>query len=371
MEKENTLAFIKELSEAPGVSGFEDEVLKVIRRHGEGLGEWKEDAMRNLFLYRTGGSSFSGRSSNRSGGEVGRPLLMLDAHSDEVGFMVRAIRPNGTLDFVTLGGWVASNVPAHRVLVRNELGAWLPGIVASKPPHYISEAEQKLAPDITTMVIDVGAGSDREIREEYHIGIAAPVVPDVSFEYIGCHDVMIGKAFDNRLGCAAIVSVLRELAGDNLPFDITGAFATQEEVGLRGAMVTSQVVKPDIAIAFEGCPADDTVLEPYLVQTALKKGPMLRHIDGRMITNPRFQKFALEAARKKGIPVQEAVRVGSATNGGVIHLEGKAVPTIVIGVPARYIHTHYGLASYSDYENTVRLACEVIRSLDEKVLAGF
>jgi putative aminopeptidase FrvX len=151
----------------------------------------------------------------------------------------------------------------------------------------------------------------------------------------------------------------------------TGAFAAQEESGLRGAKVTAQTVQPDIAICFEGCPADDTVVDPYAVQTAIRKGPMLRHIDASMITNPRFQRFALDLARSKGIPVQEAVRTNGSTNGGPIHLTGKAVPVIVIGIPVRYIHTHYGIAAYSDFENSVKLAGEIIRTLDQQTIAGF
>ena len=212
MDKQKTLAFIRELTDAPGVSGFEDEAVAVIRSHAEGLGQLTEDAMRNLYI-------------QRPERKEGRPVLMLDAHSDEVGFLVRAIRPNGTLDFVTLGGWVASNVAAHKVRVRNSAGEWIPGIVSSKPPHYMSEAERKLAPEITGMVIDVGACSEKEVREELKISIAAPVVPDVLFEYRENSGVMIGKAFDNRLGCAAIVSTLRELAGVNLPLNVTVAFA--------------------------------------------------------------------------------------------------------------------------------------------------
>ena len=357
MDKQKTLSFITELSNAPGVPGFEDEVLAVIRRYGDGLGEWDEDAMRNLYLC-------------RAGQKEGRPTLMIDAHSDEVGFMIRAVRPNGTMEFVPLGGWVAANVGAHRVLVRNDSGEWLPGIVASIPPHYLSEAEQKFTPDIARMVIDVGAKCDREIREDYRISLGAPVVPDASFEYNQDRDIMIGKAFDNRLGCAAIISVLKKLGGAELPVNITCAFAAQEEVGYRGANVTAQTVKPDIAIVFEGCPADDTFQEPHLIQTAFKRGPMLRHIDTGMITNPRFQRFTLATARKYGIPVQEAVRIGSYTNGAVIHTTYKAVPVIVIGIPVRYIHTHYGIASFADYENAVNLAYEVICGLDEKMIAG-
>jgi putative aminopeptidase FrvX len=358
MDKEKNLELIKELSNARGVSGFEDEILGVIRHHGEGLGEWKEDAMRNLYL----------RYKNR---KEGQPVLMLDAHTDEVGFMVKAIHPNGTLDFITLGGWVASCVPAHRVLIRNDRGEWIPGIIASKPPHFLSEAEKKQTPEISDMVIDVGAFGDGDIREKYGISIGAPVVPDVSFEYRSSGDIMIGKAFDDRLGSAAIISTLKELANDELSLNVTAAFAVQEEVGLRGAIVTSQIVNPDIAIVFEGSPADDTVFVGYDAQTALRKGPMLRHIDARMITNPRFQRFALDTAREKDIPVQEAVRTGGATNAGAIHLSGRAVPVIVIGIPVRYIHTHYGIASYSDFENSVALASEVIRRLDKGIITGF
>ncbi|MDR2631478.1 MAG: M42 family peptidase [Spirochaetaceae bacterium] len=358
MDKQETLALIGALSNVPGVSGFEDEVVALLKHYGNGLGGFTEDAMRNLYVKRPG------RSEDL-------PILQLDAHSDEVGFMVKAIRPNGTLDFIPLGGWVPATAPAHRVRVRNGEGRWIPGLIASKPPHFLSEAERKEAPDLGSMVIDVGAISDREIREDFRIPVAAPVVPDVQFEYLAGHDLLIGKGFDNRLGCAAIIASLRELEGEDLGVTITGAFASQEEVGLRGATVTAQRVKPDIAIVFEGCPADDTVVEPYAVQTAIKKGPMLRHIDARMITNPRFQRFALDTAHARGIPVQEAVRTGGSTNGGVIHLSGQAVPVIVIGIPVRYIHTHYGISAYADFESSVQLACAIIRALNKRLIEGF
>ena len=359
--KEKNINLIRELSNAPGVSGFEDEALNVIRKYADGLGEWAEDAMRNLYLHR------------QPSRELPRqlPTLLLDAHSDEVGFMIKAIRPNGTMDFIPLGGWVASNVGAHRVLVRNNSGVWVPGIVASKPPHFTSEKEKKQFVELSDMVIDVGASSDREVREDYNISIAAPVVPDASFEYQDNNDIMIGKAFDDRLGCAAIIRTFAELAETGLDVNLTGVFASQEEIGLRGATAAAKTVKPDIAIAFEGTPADDTVTESYAVQTALKKGPMLRHIDSGMLTNPRFQRFAIDAALKNGVPVQEAVRTGGSTDAAAIHLAKTAIPVIVIGVPVRYIHTHYGIASYSDFENSVKLACAIIRNLNREVIAGF
>ena len=165
--------------------------------------------------------------------------------------------------------------------------------------------------------------------------------------------------------------VSQALAGEELAVDIVGACASQEEVGVRGATVTAQVVQPDLAIVFEGCPADDTCVESYMVQTAIKRGPMLRHIDARMITNPRYQRYALDLAEKLGIPVQDAVRAAGSTNGAAIHLTGRGVPVIVIGVPVRYAHTHYGVSAYADFDNAVKLACEILKRADADLIESF
>lgn len=358
MERKELLRLAEELSNARGVSGFEDEVLTVLRRYGERLGSFEEDSLRNLYL---------SRRENRGG----RPVVQLDAHSDEVGFMVRAVRPNGTLAFTTLGGWVPCNIPAHRVLVRTAEGEYIPGVVASKPPHFSSPGERSAVPAVEDMGIDIGASSREEVLRDFHIRIGAPVVPDAAFQYQESRDLLMGKAFDCRLGCAALVQTLDLLAGKELAVDVTGAFAVQEESGLRGAAVTANRVKPDLAIVFEGCPADDTVVEPWLVQTAIHKGPMLRHIDARMITNPRFLRYALDLAEELGIPVQESVRTGGATNGGPIHLSNLGVPVVVIGIPVRYIHTHYGLAALADVENAALLAKALLERLDGERIGGF
>ena len=358
MKRKALLKLAEELSNARGVAGFEDEVLAVLRRHGGHLGELSEDSLRNLYL---------SRRENRGG----RPMVQLDAHSDEVGFMVRAVRPNGTLAFTPLGGWVPCNIPAHRVLVQTAEGDYIPGVVASKPPHFAGPGERNAVPAVEDMGIDIGASSREEVLRDFHIRIGAPVAPDAAFQYQEGRDLMIGKAFDCRLGCAALVQTLDLLAGKDLAVDVTGAFAVQEEMGMRGAAVTANRVKPDAAIVFEGCPADDTVAEPWLVQTAIHKGPMLRHLDARMITNPRFQRYALDLAEELGIPVQESVRTGGSTNGGAIHLSNLGVPVIVIGIPVRYIHTHYGLAALADVEDAARLACALLEGLDGARIGGF
>ena len=354
----NHLKMISALSNAFGPSGFEDDVVALARSFVPQSARIEEDCLCNLYIYRP---ENTGR----------RPVLQLDAHSDEVGFMVQAIRPNGTLKFIPLGGWVNSNIPAHKVKVRARDGSLISGVTAAKPPHFMTAEEKTRMPALEEMSIDVGASSPEEAKERFGIRVAAPAAPDVAFDYDEKHDLMIGKAFDNRLGCAAILAALEQLAGEQLAVDVVGAMAAQEEMGTRGANVTARHVKPDIAIVFEGCPADDTVVEPWLSQTAIHRGPMLRHIDARMITNPRFQRWALDLAEELKIPVQEAVRTGGATNGAPIHLSNQGVPCIVIGFPVRYIHSHYGIASLADFENGVTLAAEIIKRLDAERIRQF
>lgn len=358
MDKQTALKMIAEISNANGVSGFEDDVVAAIVPYAESVGDTKVDRMRNVFI----------RRKENTGG---RPVVQLDAHSDEVGFMVQAICPNGTLRIIPIGGWVSHNIPAHKVWVRNRYGKYIPGLTASKPPHFMTEQERKAPLDIKDITVDVGAVSREEAIEVYGIRIGEPVAPDVTFTYSEDTDLMVGKSFDCRLGCAAILKTMHELAGKELAVDIVGACASQEEVGVRGATVTAQVIQPDIAIVFEGCPADDTCVEPYMVQTAIKRGPMLRHIDARMITNPRYQRYALDLAEQLGIPVQDAVRSAGSTNGAAIHLTGRGVPTIVIGVPVRYAHTHYGISAYADFDNAVKLACEILKRMDADLVESF
>lgn len=352
----NNYSRIARLCDVGGISGFEDDVLTVIREEGAHLGRFEEDRLRNLYLYREG-----------NGG--GRPVVHLDAHTDEVGFMVKAVREDGMLSFIPIGGWVTGNVPAHLVRIIARDGKAVTGVVGSTPPHYLSEAERKSAPEFSSLYIDIGAGSAEEVQA-LGIGVASPVVPEASLRQLES-GLLLGKAFDCRLGCAAILDLLDAVKGEELSVDLVAGFASQEEVGLRGAGLSAVRIKADVAICFEGSPADDTFLPPFQQQTRVGHGPMLRHIDRTMITNPRFQRFCLDVASQAGIPVQEGVREGGGTNSGAIHLAGQGIPTIVIGIPVRYAHTHWGVASLEDVENAVRLARAIITAIDEKTIASF
>ena len=149
----------------------------------------------------------------------------------------------------------------------------------------------------------------------------------------------------------------------DIGIDVIGALASQEEVGTRGAYVTSQVVQPDYAIVFEGSPADDLYYDAYTAQCALKKGAQIRHMDSSYISHRRFIDFAKNLADIHHIPYQSAVRRKGGTNAGKIHVQGKSVPVLVLGVPSRYVHTHYNFAALDDLHSTVSLAVEVIKSL--------
>ncbi len=355
--KKDNLEMIRELSCAKAPSGFEDETLEVVRKYAEGLGEIEEDHIRNLYIAREGNS--------------GKPLMMLDAHADEVGFMVHSVRPNGTIRFTNIGGWNPGTLPSSRVLVRNADGKYIPGIVSNKPVHFMSQADRDRKIEISDLSIDIGSTSKEETEKVFRIRIGEPIVPDSPFTYDEEHDVLMGKAFDDRIGVAALIEAMRRLKGEELAVDVTGVVSSQEEVGSRGAQVAVNRVVPDISICFEACPSDDTFTEPYAIQAAIKRGPMLRFMDRTVICNPRFQRYALDLAEKLNIPVQASVREGGGNNGAKICLSDKGTPVIVVAIPVRYIHSHNCIATYHDFEAAVELTCAIIRNLDKETIDRF
>lgn len=356
--EEENIALIKNLSEAKAPSGFEDESIAVGRAFAREFAEAEEDCVRNLYVTR-----------RKNTGD--RPVFMLDAHGDEVGMMIHSVKPNGTLRFLTLGRFTPGTLPGTKVWVRNRFGRFLPGIMAAKPPHFMTEAEKGRQPEVSDLVIDIGACSDREAIEQFGIRIGEPAVPAVEFSYDREHDILMGKGFDCRIGCAAMLESMKRLAEEETAFDICGVMSSQEEVGERGVAVAVNRVKPQVAICFEGCPADDTFTEPYAIQTALKKGPMIRFMDCSMIANPRYMQDTIDLAARHHIPLQTSVRSGGGNNGAVVNLSGRGIPVIVIGIPVRYIHSHYGIASLQDFEAAVELAVAVVREMTPEKLAGF
>lgn len=352
----NDIELIEKLSDARGASGFEDEVLKIAREYCKDFAEFEEDSMRNLYIY---------PKYNKGN----RAQIMLDAHSDEVGFMVQAIKPDGTLRFIPIGGWNEKTLPSSKVQIFTKTG-YISGAIAALPPHFMS-AEQRNAPvSYDNLSIDIGATSRQE-AEEFGVEIGAPVVPLSPFEYDEKHKILHGKAFDDRMGVAAMLKCLKLLQNEKLSVDVIGVMSSQEEVGERGITAAMGRVKPAAAICFEGCPADDTFSPSYMVQDALKGGVMLRHMDRTVICTPRFTAFARETAQKSGIKVQMAVRSGGGNNGAYIISANGGTPVIVAGIPVRYIHTFNCIAVKEDFDSNVNFGVALCKALTEDIIKGF
>ena len=299
----NDIELLEKLCNCRGASGFEDEVLLIAREYLKDIARFEEDSMRNLYIY---------PDYNKGN----RPSVLLDAHSDEVGFMVQAIKPDGTLRFIPIGGWNEKSLPSSKVQIYTKTG-YISGVIAAMPPHLMT-AEQKNAPvSYDNLVIDIGA-TNAEEAAAFGVEIGAPAVPLSPFEYDKKHGVLHGKAFDDRMGVAALLKCIRLLQNTPLNVDIVGVISSQEEVGERGITAAMYRVKADAAICFEGCPADDTSAPSYMVQDALRGGVMLRHMDATVICSPRFTAFAREVAKKNKIKVQMAVRRGGGDRKSVV-----------------------------------------------------
>jgi putative aminopeptidase FrvX len=344
---------IKELTQAFGPSGFEDDILDIAAKHAPAGYTTSRDSLLNLYIQPTDADTQQ------------LPVVLLDAHSDEIGLMVQAIRDDGCMTFTTIGGWIPATLYAQRMLIRATDGSIVTAVIDAPSSHLGGES----TPDIDKMLLDIGAKNKAEVLETYKIAPGCPVVPAGDFVQQG--DTIIAKAFDDRIGCAAVLETLAAVAGENLPVCTTAVLTSQEEVGLRGAKVAANRALPDMVICFEGAPADDTINPPYAVQCGIGRGPMIRMIDGSMIANPRVVKFCEEIAAKNNIPIQLAVRKRGGTNAGAFQQSQLGVPALVISVPTRHAHSPNSICNIKDYEAAVQLATAVIRALTPEVIAGF
>ncbi len=355
MDRDGAIELLARLSEAHGAPGTEHAV-RAIFREEVGLPTWT-DRFGNIFARRTGT-----RNS---------PRIMVTGHMDEVGFVVQAVTRGGLLKIASLGGWWSHVLLAQRVRVLTRTGEEVPGVISAKPPHFLGEAELEKVMKIEDLFIDVGAEDAAEVAEMFGIGIGDPVVPDTRFLRMRAGSLLLGKAFDNRVGLALTILSLRALATVDHPNEVVGVGTVQEEVGMRGAQTAAHEVDPDAAIVLEGTPADDFPGMPEEERQAiLGKGAQIRILDPSAILNRRFVELAVATAKRHAIPHQLAVRRSGGTDAKAIHLHARGVPTIVLGVPARYIHTPQSLIHAEDYQNTLKLVIELLRSLDPETVQG-
>jgi len=351
-----TLAMLKELTEAHGAPGFEEEVQGTVKKHVPPGTEIEYDRLGSIICKKAG----AGRG----------PRIMLPAHMDEIGFMVKLITEEGFVKFAPLGGWPDQVLLSQRVILRGRKGD-VPGLVGSKAPHLMSGEERGKMVKKDDMFIDVGAKNKKEAENKLGIRVGDPIAPESSFGTMKNRKLLIGKAWDDRVGCGLFLTVLKTLKNQEHPNTVYGVGTVQEEVGTRGAQTSAEVVKPDVCLVLESGIAGDTPgIKPEEVQGKIGGGPVLYVLDSGMIGHRRLRDFVIATAEEREIPYQLSTLIGGATDGRPIHLHATGVPTLVIGVPVRYIHCHTGLLHADDYDRTAELITETIKRLDAKALAG-
>jgi putative aminopeptidase FrvX len=341
----DSLDLLFKLSDAHAVPGFEDEVRNIFRKKTEKYGKISVDRIGNIYCTRP---------------NTEKPHLAVDCHMDEVGFMVQSITPEGFLKVLGLGGWSTTNLPAQPVVVMGRHGK-IPGVFGSIPPHFLKDRESP-TPTMEDMYVDIGATSDSMVRS-WGVRAGSPVCPDITARASHNPDRVMGKAFDNRVGCAICIETAVATAAS--PANVTFIGAVQEEGGLRGATVSSRSSNIDLAVVIEGAPADDApgVLTP-MSQGLLGKGTQIRCYDPTHIANSKLVDWVVELAESEKIPYQLAVWRSGGTNAGRYHLEGKGIPTVVLGVPSRYIHSHQSMIDLNDYAATRLLVQKIVEKMD-------
>lgn len=350
---DNIELMLKELTEATGVSGYENEIKHVLTRYLEPVGQISHDKLGSLICRQN--------SSHDS------PKVLIAAHMDEVGFMVKYISPEGFIKFAALGGWSDQVLLAHRISILTHQGK-LTGIIGAKPPHVLTEEERRKIVAKRDMYIDIGASSQKEV-EEAGVRIGDPVVPVSDFTILANSKTYMAKAFDDRAGCGVVIQTLQNLAGAPHPNTVYSLATVQEEVGLRGAKTGAELIDPDVAIVAETDIAGDVPgIKPEESSLKIGGGPTLLAYDARMIPNLKLRDMVIDIARQNNIPLQYSAMEGGATDGAQIHLHKGGVPTVVIAVPTRHIHSHNGIIHRDDFNNAVKLITLLVQKLDSRTV---
>lgn len=335
---------LKELTLAAGISGHETAVTEIMKKRLSGIA-YEEDRMGNITFVKKGISE-------------GKKLLFI-AHQDEVGFMVANILPSGMLQIINIGGWDPATLLSSPVDVINEDGEKIPGIIGSIPKHFLGGKGQ--IPEISQMFIDVGAKDADDVRDNYRISLGSPIVPVCRYHYDERNDRMFSKAFDDRVGVAALVEMGEALSGEKTRNTLYLCGSVQEEVGTRGAQAVAGYTDADICFVLEGAPADDIPGIPFSAQTNVGKGVHMRIFDPTLIIPQKLRQKILTIAAEKEIDIQPTVRRGGGTDGRQIHTANRGIPTIVLGAPVRFAHSHNCHIAMEDYRQLVRLCIEIAR----------
>jgi endoglucanase len=338
-------ALLKKIIEATGISGYEGEIARIM------AGEFKkscDEVMTDNF----------GNVIARKG--KGKKKIMIAAHMDEIGLMVKHITKEGYLSFIKVGGIDDRILPAQRVIVKSKKGDSF-GVIGSKPPHLQKEEEKTKAPKYEDMFIDIGARSKEEAERRVEVGDVIIFEPNAG---VLSGKLCYGKAIDDRIGCYALIKIMEKIKANA---QIYAVATGQEEVGLKGARTSAFRIDPDFAIAVDTTIAGDT---PHMTEreSSLKLGSgvaiTIIEASGRgVIVNEKMKGLLIDTARKHKIKYQIDVIEGGMTDGAMIYMNRAGVPTGVLSIPTRYIHSPTGVFNIDDLNSAVELTIKAVEHL--------
>lgn len=348
-------ALLTKLTEANGISGNEGQIRQLFKEETQEVAqEFHQDGLGGVFAQHTGS-------------EEG-PRIMLAAHMDEVGFMVKEITEEGFIKFITIGGWWSQVVLAQEVTVTTREGKTFHGVTGSKPPHVLTPEARKKPMDMKDIFIDLGASSKEEVHS-WRIRPGDMITPYIKTRRLNDSKFLLGKAWDNRIGVAVAIEVLKELAEEGHDTVLFSGANVQEEVGLRGAKGATHMLNPALSIALDTGTAGDT---PGMTSdesaSKLGQGPQIIVYDASMIAHRGLRDFVVDTAEENDIPYQFEFIPGGGTDAGAQHTSLNGVPSIAITVPVRYLHTHTSVIHEDDYLNTIRLVTAVVKKLNQETV---
>lgn len=352
--QDRTVELLRLLSNTAGAPGFEEPIRKVM-----------VDQMRPFATSIT----FDGMGSIIATQGTTGPRIMVDAHMDELGGMVRRITPRGFLTMQMLGGWLDQALVDQRWVIIGSKGP-VKAVTGIRDVHVVPADERTRVYPRDSLYLDVGATSEAEVRA-MGISVGDPIVPDAPFEVLNGTGNYLGKAWDDRVGCAVVIETMRRLATTPHPNQILYAITTQEEIGLRGAHTASDVIKPDLGIAIEGGITGDVFPgRPEETQAVLGGGPILFVYDSSALPNRKLSAFVKQTAAEKKLPLQLDLVQGYGDDSAEIQKSNGGVPTVNLLVPARYTHAHNGVINRRDFDQMVELLVTMLQKLDAATVAA-
>ena len=351
---DRTQQLLQRLADAPGPPGAEEAVRAIMAP------EMKSFATAPL--------RYDGIGSVIAEQGATGPRIMIDAHMDELGGMVRRVTPNGFLSMQMLGGWLDQALVDQRWIIVGSKGPVV-AVTGIRDVHIATPAERTSVYPRDSLYLDVGAANAADVAA---LGISPgdPVVPDSPFVALNGGKSLLGKAWDDRIGCAVLLEAMRRTASMPHPNQLFYVATVQEEVGLRGGRTASQTVKPDLGIALEGGIAGDAPgSRPEETQAHLGGGPGMFLYDSSTIPNRKMVAFTRRMAAAANLPLQADLVQGYGDDSAEMQMNNGGTPTINLVVPVRYTHAHNGIVNRKDFDQTVDLVVQMLLHLDAQTVA--